>query len=153
MNHASENAMDQLIIDTMKQQCPDVRLIYLFGSRVGNLAREDSDWDIAILCARPLDQIQRWQLGETMAQKLHQDVDLVDLATASTVLRMEILQHGRVLFDTPPSADEFAMTTISMYQHLQSERADILADFYQRMTPSTMCYSTRPPLSSAACNG
>ena len=79
MNHASENAMVQLIIDTMKQQCPDVRLIYLFGSRVGNLAREDSDWDIAILCARPLDQIQRWQLGETMAQKLHQDVDLVDI--------------------------------------------------------------------------
>ena len=126
--------MDQLIVDTLKQYHPDVRLIYLFGSRANGYARAESDWDIAMLCPRPLDNIQRWQLAETLAQQLNHDVDLVDLATASTVLRMEIIQQGRILFDTPPCGDEFAMTTLSMYQHLQSERAEILAALHQRIS-------------------
>ncbi|MBA0167768.1 MULTISPECIES: type VII toxin-antitoxin system MntA family adenylyltransferase antitoxin [Pectobacterium] len=123
--------MNDKIVLTLKKQMPDIKIIYLFGSQATSNARADSDIDIAIMATKVLDPIERWELANQLAKAVGRDVDLVDLLQASTVLKMEIVRNGKLLYDAEATAGEFEMTTLSMYQHLQQERADIIRSFHQ----------------------
>ena len=129
--------MPKELAATIKQHVqtliPEVKAIYLFGSQGSNTSRENSDVDIAILPPEPLAAIERWELSQQLATELNIDVDLIDLLTASTVLRMEIITTGQRLYSCNQSAETFEMTTLSMYQHLQDERAGLVADFLKRI--------------------
>ncbi|GKW23593.1 nucleotidyltransferase domain-containing protein [Pectobacterium polonicum] len=119
------------IVSTLKKQIPDIRMVYLFGSQATGNARADSDIDIAIMATRTLAPVERWELSNQLAKAMGRDVDLVDLLQASTVLKMEIVRNGKLLYDAETAAGEFEMITLSMYQHLQKERADIIRSFHQ----------------------
>ncbi|ASY78777.1 type VII toxin-antitoxin system MntA family adenylyltransferase antitoxin [Pectobacterium polaris] len=119
------------IVSTLKKQIPDIKIIYLFGSQATGNARADSDVDIAVMATRALDPVERWELSHQLAKTVDHDVDLIDLLQASTVLKMEIVRNGKLLYDAKAAAGEFEMTTLSMYQHLQRERADIIRSFNQ----------------------
>ncbi|WP_323639651.1 type VII toxin-antitoxin system MntA family adenylyltransferase antitoxin [Pectobacterium polonicum] len=119
------------IVSTLKKQIPDIRMVYLFGSQATGNARADSDIDIAIMATRTLAPIERWELSNQLTKTMGRDVDLVDLLQASTVLKMEIVRNGKLLYDAETAAGEFEMITLSMYQHLQKERADIIRSFHQ----------------------
>ncbi|MFJ5453747.1 MULTISPECIES: type VII toxin-antitoxin system MntA family adenylyltransferase antitoxin [Pectobacterium] len=121
---------DEIVL-TLKKQMPDIKMIYLFGSQATGNARADSDVDIAIMATRALDPVERWELSHQLAKTVGHDVDLIDLLQASTVLKMEIVRNGKLLYDAEATAGEFEMTTLSMYQHLQKERADIIRSFNQ----------------------
>ena len=101
-------------------------MLYLFGSQASGDARPDSDWDIAFLADGDLDNVSRWHIAEELAAELGQDVDLVDLKEASTVLKMQIVQNGRLLYGDSLGADLFEASTMTQYGHLQESRADIL---------------------------
>jgi hypothetical protein len=47
--------------------------------------------------------VERWKLQEDLAAQAHQNVDLVDLRRASTVMRVQVLRDGRLLADVQPS--------------------------------------------------
>ena len=113
---------------------PGIKLVYLFGSRARDQAHENSDWDIALLSDSALDTVQTWQLAQDIAATLGAPVDLVDLASASTVLRMQVVTDGILLSGTEMDADRFAMQTYSMYSHLQEARQDIVQDFINNLT-------------------
>lgn len=125
--------MRDALIASIKEAIPTVSLIYLFGSHATGNAGPDSDIDVAVLAQAPLDPVHRWNLAGEIASTLHRDVDLVDLRQASTVLRMKIIRHGVCLYQRNQEAEHFNMTTLSMYQHLQQERATILAGFKQSL--------------------
>lgn len=114
------------IFEYCVKRLPSLRLLYLFGSQASGDARPDSDWDIAFLADGDLDNVSRWHIAEELAAELGQDVDLVDLKEASTVLKMQIVQKGRLLFGEPLEADLFEASTMTQYVHLQESRADIL---------------------------
>ncbi|WP_226888453.1 type VII toxin-antitoxin system MntA family adenylyltransferase antitoxin [Pectobacterium aquaticum] len=124
------NMNDEIVL-TLKKQMHDIKMIYLFGSQATGNARADSDVDIAIMATRALDPVERWELSHQLAKTVGHDVDLIDLLQASTVLKMEIVRNGKLLYDAEAAAGEFEMTTLSMYQHLQKERADIIRSFNQ----------------------
>ena len=84
MNHDDE------IIATLASALPDLLAVYRFGSHGSPSQRNDSDIDLAILGRRPFDGAQVWKLSQELAIKLGREVDLVDLATASTVLGAQI---------------------------------------------------------------
>ena len=112
---------------------PGVAAVYLFGSRAGGVARPDSDLDLAVLPPRPLDPVERFDAQEALAAALGLDVDLVDLLSASTVMRAEVLRSGRVVYDADPTARAFWETwTMSAYALLNEERAGILDDIRER---------------------
>jgi len=107
-------------------------VVYLFGSTSAGRARPDSDLDLAVL---PEDSISSSQLLEAriqLAEALGRDVDLIDLARSSTVLRKEVLAGGKLLFETAPARRaEFEMYTLSDYARLNEERAPVLAGVRQ----------------------
>ena len=112
---------------------PGVQAVYLFGSHADGSARPDSDLDLAVLAAAPLDPLDRWHAQEALAAEAGVDVDLVDLRSASTVMRAEVLRSGRVLLDLDPTARAFWETwTMSAYALLNEERQGILDDIRVR---------------------
>jgi hypothetical protein len=86
------------------EQCEDIRLIYLFGSQAHGLVSSQSELAIA----------------------LKSDVDLIDLLSASTVTQNQVIHHGMCIYDAKNYATSFDMQVMSMYQHLNDERAGIL---------------------------
>ena len=114
------------IRDYCLQRLSGLRLLYVFGSQATGHAQPSSDWDIAFLADESLDNIRRWHIAEELAAKLNQDVDLVDLKEASTVLKMQIVQNGRLLFGDALESDLFLASTMTQYGHLQESRNDIL---------------------------
>jgi len=121
------------LVDAIVAALPDVVAVYLFGSEASDEARSDSDLDVAVLTPAPLDPVQRWELQEHLATLVRRDVDLVALRSASTVMRMQVVENGRLLLDADPTArGEFEATVLSDYARLQSERRGIIEDATSR---------------------
>ncbi len=127
--------MQQQIIHFLTQHLPNVKGIYLFGSRLTEeYVRSDSDWDVAFLLdAKPLSSLEKWNLQQNMASALHAEIDLIDLQGANTVFRFEIITSGeRIYCADDYFCDSFEVMCISSYQYLQEERKDILEDIFKR---------------------
>ncbi len=112
---------------------PGVQAVYVFGSRAQGAARPDSDLDLGLLAARPIDPVERFDAQEALAAALGVDVDLVDLRSTSTVMRAEVLRTAQVLHDADPTARvAWEVWTMSAYALLNEERRGILDDVRQR---------------------
>jgi predicted nucleotidyltransferase len=112
---------------------PNAVAVYVFGSAAREELRQESDVDLAVLARRPLDQIARWHLQEEIAAALGRDVDLVDLRAASTVMRVQVLRDGRLLYEAAPGERAlFEATALASYARLQEERRGILDDVAAR---------------------
>lgn len=123
------------LLDTLASAVPDLAAVYLFGSHAAGTAKANSDLDLAVLAAEPLGAVARFDLQERLAAQIGRDVDLIDLRTASTVLRAQVVATGRVVLDADRSARlAFEMTAYSAYALLNEERAGILADVAARGT-------------------
>ncbi len=112
--------------------CPAV-VGYIFGSAATGQTNSESDIDIAILCEAPLAPVARWELQERLADALSKNVDLVDLLSASTVIQMQIVSRGELLFDNdPPRRHQFELYVYSSYAYLNEERKAILEEIKAR---------------------
>jgi hypothetical protein len=77
--------------------------------------------------------VARFDLQERIASRLHCSVDLVDLRTASTVMRVQVLEHGTILYDRRTGRRQaFEATALSAYARLNEERRGIIDDIRQR---------------------
>ena len=66
---------------------------------------------------------------KTLINDLQCDIDLVDLLSTSTVMQNQIILNGICIYDVQNYAGLFEMQVMSMYQHLNDERADILKQY------------------------
>lgn len=117
------------LVNACRHYMPDLRLLYLFGSYATNQQHQISDIDIAILLPKKISPIARWEMQQKITEKLNIEVDLIDLLFASTVMQKEIISKGLCLFDINGERNKFEMQVMSMYQHLNEERAELLMDF------------------------
>lgn len=121
------------MVGAVLKSLPDCQAIYRFGSWGTSEQRPDSDIDLAILPASPLDPVRRWQLAQSLASLAGRDVDLVDLLCASTVMRMQVLATGDRLFCADDYAVEmFEDVTFSSYARLNEECGEILSEIRAR---------------------
>ena len=111
----------------------DVQAIYRFGSAGTEYERTDSDLDLALLL--PPDSAHRagsLALGDlhlALEDALRRDVDLINLRLAPAVLQAQIVFTGTRIFCTDTLlADEFELLALALYQKLNQERAEIIAE-------------------------
>ncbi len=124
---------DASLIAYIRKAVPHLAALYRFGSAERGTARSDSDIDLAILLHKPLSELRRFELAQELAIQLHRDVDLVDLRSASTVMRMQVLSTGTCLASEDDAARrEFEMYVYSDYARLNEERRDILDSIKKR---------------------
>lgn len=124
---------DSALIEFVRQAIPDLIALYRFGSQAKGTTRPESDVDLAVLTRYPIPALRRFELAQELAAELHRDVDLVDLRSASTVMRMQVISTGECLDAPNESARrEFEMYVYSDYARLNEERREILNDVRAR---------------------
>jgi uncharacterized protein len=128
---------DVALSEYIRKAVPGLIALYRFGSQAKGTARPGSDVDLAILSRESVPNLRRFELAQELAIRLHRDVDLVDLRSASTVMRMQVISTGESL-DAPNelARREFEMYVYSDYARLNEERQDIL----KRITQSGVVY-------------
>ena len=110
--HACSCAMIRAVIDTsglvrVLEDAPDVELAVLFGSAARDEVRPSSDIDIAVLVRQaPGDEFSSGTPDPHLAVRLERvcgrAVEVVDLRTASPLLRFEVARDGRPLVERRP---------------------------------------------------
>ncbi|MBS3874105.1 MAG: nucleotidyltransferase domain-containing protein [Dethiobacter sp.] len=119
----------QVIVEMLRENVAP-SFVYLFGSQSSGTARQDSDIDIAYVADKHLSPYERFTLAGQLASLLHVDVDLVDLNVASTVLQMQIVSQGSIIYCTEELFRQlFAMRVYKMYARLNEERAAIMQNY------------------------
>lgn len=101
----SPPAMNPAQLETLRQtlaRCEGMKLAILFGSLASGSGGPDSDLDLAVAMAGPMDASARQSLADLLADTLGRPVDLVDLSTADGTLLGQILRHGMVLHSASP---------------------------------------------------
>ena len=124
---------DQAIQQLVRQYHPEVQAIYRFGSAGTEHERTDSDVDIALLLppdsARRAGSLALGELHLALEDALRRDVDLINLRLAPAVLQAQIVVTGTRIFCTDTLlADEFELLALALYQKLNQERAEIIAE-------------------------
>ena len=118
---------DRRVIDILRESVPETLAVYRFGSSTRGQLAAGSDLDYAILARRPLDAVERFELQERLAAALRRDVDLVDVLRASTVMRMQVVSRGLLIFDGDPALRRrFEDYVFSSYARLNEERRALL---------------------------
>lgn len=118
---------DREVVSLLQTQVRDLQAVYRFGSSVANADRPDSDVDLAMLAARPLGAVERFDVQERLAAALRRDVDLVDLRSASTVMASQIITTGVLLHEADaPARHVFEDFVYGRYARLNEERRGIL---------------------------
>ncbi|MBA2253344.1 MAG: nucleotidyltransferase domain-containing protein [Nitrospirales bacterium] len=122
-----------VLIEHVRQAVPDLIALYRFGSQAQGTATPESDVDLALLAHCPLSLAVLFDLQQQLAALLHKDVDLVDLRSASTVLRMQVVSTGECLVSAnEQNREEFEARALSAYARLNEERRGILEDVRTR---------------------
>jgi predicted nucleotidyltransferase len=118
---------DQLIVDEIRRALDGVVAVYRFGSTAQGTVHRASDTDVAVLTRDRLPAATRFDLQERLAAHLGGDVDLVDLGGASTVMAMQVVGGGQLLYDGDADArGRFEDRTFGAYARLNEERRGIL---------------------------
>ena len=123
----------EVIVRTILEHYPAVQAVYLFGTYGTEDEWPDSDVDIAVLLppeeAKRVGHMALSDAHMALARLLGKDVDLVNLRQVSTVFQKEIVMADRRIYCASGyAADEFEMLILSLYQKLNEERAEVLAE-------------------------
>lgn len=111
-----EEAIDD-VVRCIGESLADVRFAYVFGSIARADARPESDFDLAVEAGRALEPEERFQLAGRLERIVGRPVDVLDLAEADPVIRMQVLEDGFVLLCNDPTAlAEFEMYTPALYE-------------------------------------
>lgn len=122
-----------VIPQCIQQHVPDVEAIWVYGSVAKGSAGKKSDIDIAVLAPLPINFQVRLDTIVALNRQLGREVDLVDMRSVATVLRKEIVVHGKRIFCIDAlRCDMYEDFIYADYARLNEERALILKDIFER---------------------
>jgi len=93
--------INKLFKDNAKEllQDYDIKLIYIFGSYAKANNNADSDLDIAILLNNSYNPMDKLSLiGDLTSIFKRDDIDLVILNSANSVLKHQVIKYGKLIF-------------------------------------------------------
>ncbi len=121
--------LDRRAVDLLRVTHPEVIAVYRYGSSVQGTMHAESDIDIALLGAAPLARSRASEASFALQKVYGRDVDVIDLRTATPVLRAQVLGSSIVLDSTNDSLRAaFEAYALADYARLNEERRAILED-------------------------
>jgi len=132
------DSLDQFkrdVIDIVLAVDSDVRAIYIYGSIATGNETKNSDADIALRCYGEVPFQTRMSLVAQLQAKLKREVDLLDMSSVSTVMRMQVVSNGqRIYCADHDEAENYDDLVFLKYARFNEERAGILEDIKKRGT-------------------
>jgi len=127
-------SLESQFLSRIQSAIPDLKAVYLYGSRASGKARPDSDYDIAVLAAEPLEGKESFfRLQLELASLTDAGVNLVDLQSLPIVLQFEVLRGRKRLFCADRAyCVNFESGILSDYQRFAEERQIILDTFFKK---------------------
>ncbi len=101
MTQKDLEAINKLFKDNLKSllQEYDIKLIYIFGSYAKGNNNANSDLDIAVLLNNDYDPMDKLSLiGDLTSIFKRDDIDLVILNSANSVLKHQVIKYGKLIF-------------------------------------------------------
>ncbi|MDZ7703216.1 MAG: nucleotidyltransferase domain-containing protein [Trueperaceae bacterium] len=128
-----QKTVETIIVQKVLEHLPRTQAVYLFGTYGTDHEWPHSDIDIAVLLppriAKTIDSRDLIAAQNVLELTLGKPVDLINLRRIDTVLQFEIVTTDRRIYTADAyAADEFEMLTLSFYQKLNEERAELLRD-------------------------
>lgn len=121
------------LVERLRETFPALISVYRFGSYGTKYERPESDLDLAVYAGTALSGLEVWRTAQELASDIGRDVDLVDLAMASTVMRAQVIHNGgRIYCDDVVACETFEDYAYSSYARLNEERRGILEDIRRR---------------------
>jgi predicted nucleotidyltransferase len=122
-----------MLVDRLRGEFPEILAVYFFGSFATEYERPASDVDLAVYAGTPLAAVSLWGVAQRLAAESGRNVDVVDLASASTVMRAQVIHEGeRVYCANQVACETFEDYVYSSYARLNEERRGILDDVLRR---------------------
>lgn len=99
----------------------DIKLIYIFGSYAKGTNKKNSDLDIAVLLGGDYAPFKKLELiGDLVEIFKRDDVDLVILNEANSVLRHQVIKYGKVIFEESEDVRvDFEVKTLREYMDME----------------------------------
>ena len=125
---------DDALCTAIGQVLPEASAAWLFGSAANGNWQPGSDLDIAVAMRPSLDAPTRLTRAQALGTVLNQDVDLLDFYQLHTLMQVQVVTTGRLLF-----AHDAAQLTgyigqaLTEYQHLQHWRQPMVDAMATRM--------------------
>lgn len=130
MTQSERQAIFDTARDTVLATLPEAWAVYVYGSFASGEEWPDSDLDIAVLLPPEQRIPDLLDLMGDISEHVHRDVDVVDLRRVGDVLRREVLENGRTLFESDPEKVlAWEASAMSQYAHYREEVRGILDDF------------------------
>lgn len=101
MTQKNLDEINKLFKDNLKSllQEYDIKLIYIFGSYAKGNNNANSDLDIAVLLNNDYDPMDKLSLiGDLTSIFKRNDIDLVILNSANSVLKHQVIKYGKLIF-------------------------------------------------------
>src|SRR5277367_6749592 len=102
MTESERQAIFETARDIVLATLPEAWAVYVYGSFARDEDWPDSDLDIAILLPPEQRIPDLLQLMGDISKRIHREVDVVDLRRVGDVLRRDVLESGRILFESDP---------------------------------------------------
>ncbi|MEK7586699.1 MAG: nucleotidyltransferase domain-containing protein [Patescibacteria group bacterium] len=105
----------------------NLKLLVLFGSQATGQTHKDSDTDIAYFSFAPLSLFDESKLIVDLQEIVKNNVDLVDLRRANPLLKNQIFQNGKALFESTNGlfVDSYLQARRSYDEHLPLYQAKL----------------------------
>ena len=117
---ASAESVDRELFAAVFRNYPDVRAVYLFGSRAEGRAGQESDFDLALVVSSEAARASRLDILADLARHGLCNVDLVFLDHGDLVLNYEAVRLNQVVYQT----DDFDRG--EMYSRVVRQYLDLL---------------------------
>ncbi|WP_333843962.1 type VII toxin-antitoxin system MntA family adenylyltransferase antitoxin [Limnohabitans sp.] len=91
---------------------PQITLAIVFGSVASGQAHAQSDLELAVIAAKPLQAAEKIQIIEALALATGRAIDLVDVHSAPQPLLGQVLKHGRRILGSDTAYAQL------LYRHL-----------------------------------
>lgn len=126
---------DLAIAQAVRTLLPTARAAWLFGSAAKGFWQAGSDLDIAVDLPAALAPLDRWEAALVLADRLGTPVDLLDFRCLHTVMQVQILDTGRLLFATDLGGTAaYGGFVHTEYQHMQRWRQPLMRQLAQRLS-------------------
>jgi predicted nucleotidyltransferase len=125
----------EAIVHAVRDVLPLARAGWLFGSAAQGRFQAGSDLDLAVDVPEALTALQKWEIGEQLAQRFGRDVDLLDFRRLSTVMQAQVLSTGKLLFSVEPAKTaDYCAFVFSEYQNIQAWRQPMMRQLADRLS-------------------